>query len=242
MERIIARHIYDHLIECDLLSNMHHGFVRKRSTCTNLLASVNDWTTSVQNKKSVTIAYIDFIRAFDSVSHDKLFAHLYSYGIRANVLKWLINFFCNRTHQTRVGQYLSAVAKLQSGVVQGNGVGPVIFLIYIDELAKLLKSHGITAKLFADDVKVYVEIVNTVDACKWQTALDLIAEWAATWQLQVEVSVNKCNILHFGSVQCSIDYFIDDVELPNNKRCHDLGVHVIMINCSSYNICLPQCI
>ena len=166
MERIIARHIYDHLIECDLLSNMHHGFVRKRSTCTNLLASVNDWTTSVQNKKSVTIAYIDFIRAFDSVSHDKLFAHLYSYGIRANVLKWLINFFCNRTHQTRVGQYLSAVAKLQSGVVQGNGVGPVIFLIYIDELAKLLKSHGITAKLFADDVKVYVEIVNTVDACK----------------------------------------------------------------------------
>ena len=75
-------------------------------------------------------------------------------------------FFCNPTHQTRVGQYLSAVAKLQSGVVQGNGVGPVMFLIYIDELAKLLKSHGITAKLFADDVKVYVEIVNTVDACK----------------------------------------------------------------------------
>ena len=101
-----------------------------------------------------------------------------------------------------------------------------MFLIYIDELAKLLKSHGIIAKLFADDVKVYVkvEIVNAVDAYKLQTALDLIAEWAATWQLQV--SVNKCNILHIGSVQCSIDYFIDDVELQNNKRCRYLGVIV----------------
>jgi len=75
-----------------------------------------------------------------------------------------------------VGQYLSAVAKLLSGVVQWSGIGPVMFHIYIDELAKLLKSYGIVAKLFADDVKVYVEIINTDDAYKLHTALDLIAE------------------------------------------------------------------
>ena len=78
--------------------------------------------------------------------------------------------FCNRTHQTRVGQYLCAAAKLQSGVVQGN----VMFLIYIDELAKLLKTL-VLLQLFADDVKVCVEIVNTFDAYKLQTALDFIA-------------------------------------------------------------------
>ena len=177
MERIIARHIYDHLIDCDLLSNMQHGFVRKRSTCTNLLESINDWTTIVQNKRSVISAYIDFTRAFDSVSHGKLFARLYSYGIRGDVLKWLTNFFSDRTHQTRVGHYLSAVAKLLSGVVQGSGIGPVMFLIYIDELAKLLKSCGIVAKLFADTMsKSIVEIINTADAYKLHTALDLIAE------------------------------------------------------------------
>ena len=98
----------------------------------------------------------------DSVSHTKLMARLHSYGIRGDVLKWLQNFPKDRTHQTKVGlgQCQSTTADLLSGVVQGSGIGPVLFLVYIDELAKLLESHGIIVKLFADDVKVYLEIVN----------------------------------------------------------------------------------
>ena len=69
-----------------------------------------------------------FSRAFDSISHDKLFQRLHAYGIRGSVLSWLKNYFSNRTHQTRVGQYLSTVADLLSGVVQGSGIGPVTFL------------------------------------------------------------------------------------------------------------------
>jgi len=180
----------------------------------------------VQNKRSVTIAYIDFTRAFGSVSHDKLFDRLYSYGIRGDVLKWLTNFFSDRTHQTRVGHYLSAVAKLLSGVVQGSGIGPVMFHIYIDELAKFLKSCGIVAKLFADDVKVYVEIINTADAHKLHTALDLIAEWAVMWKLSV--SVNKCNILHhiilFGLVDIDFSHFFE-FSRTTNTRGHDYKLY-----------------
>jgi len=78
-------------------------------------------------------------------------------------------------------QCLSVTANLLSGVVQGSGIGPVLFLVYIDELAKLLESHGIIVKLFADDVKVYLQIVNVSDTVMLQGALDLIVEWASTW-------------------------------------------------------------
>jgi len=65
------------------------------------------------------------------VSHEKLFARLYAYGIRGDVLIWLKNFLSGRTHQRKVGRSLSEIANLLSGVVQGSGVGPVMFVIYI---------------------------------------------------------------------------------------------------------------
>jgi len=94
------------------------------------------------------------------MSHNKLLTRLYSYGICGLVLEWTKEFFRVRTHHTRVGECLSPCAELLSGVVQGSGIGPALFLIYIDDLAKLLERNGFTAKLFADDVKVYLEVVE----------------------------------------------------------------------------------
>ena len=113
-------------------------------------------------------------------------------------MSWLEHYFDKRTHQTRVGDCLSDEATLNSGVVQGSGIGPVSFLIFVDELAKLLERHGVVVKLFADDVKVYLEICNVDDAAKLQKALDLIAEWADDWQLE---SIGKCNTLSVGKHQ-----------------------------------------
>ena len=109
---------------------------------------------------------------------------LYVYGIRGDVLSCLESYFVKRTHQTKVGACLSSEETLTSGVVQGSGIGPVSFLIYVDDLAKLLERHSIMIKLFADDVKVYMEIVNCDDAKKMQYALDLISKWAEEWQLE----------------------------------------------------------
>jgi len=222
MERVIAKRIYTHLADNNLLSQAQHGFVSGHSTCTNLLECLNDWTLTIQNKKTVTVAYIDFARAFDSVSHNKLLAKLYAYGIRGEVLLWLEHYFEKRTHQTRVGDCLSDEATLISGVVQGSGIGPVSFLIFIDELAKILECHGVVVKLFADDVKVYMEICNVEDAAKLQKALDLIAEWADEWQLGL--SIGKCNTLSIGKHQDTSQYNIKGTELPCLPHCRDLGV------------------
>jgi len=86
MERIVTSEILDHLYLDNIMSSAQHGFLRRRSTCTKLLECFNDWTVCVQSRQQTAIVYIDFAKAFDVVSHKKLFAKLYSYGIRGPVL------------------------------------------------------------------------------------------------------------------------------------------------------------
>ena len=102
-------------------------------------------------------------------------------------------------------------------------IGPVSFLIYVDELAKLLERHGVVVKLFADDVKVYLEICNVDDAAKLQKALDLIAEWADDWQLGLSIGKCKCNTLSIGKHQDTTQYYIDGTELPCLPPLQGLG-------------------
>jgi len=112
--------------------------------------------------------YVDFSKAFDVVSHAKLFLRQHSYGIRDSVLLWLKSFFCGREMCTKVGLELSDVAELVSGIVRGSGLGPTMFLAYINELATILRKHGISVHLFADDVKLYLKfcMLLTLISCK----------------------------------------------------------------------------
>ena len=124
---------------------------------------------------------------------------------------------------------LSAVIELLSGVVQGSGIGPLLFLSCINELAEILERAGVTVTLFADDVKLYImhmEIVNDCDAFKLQNAQDLLTEWANMWQLSV--SVDKCCVLGIGRlpVTAPTDFYIDGHKLSLVSCCRDLGVTV----------------
>ena len=137
----------------------------------------------------------------------------------------VVPVFSERTHQTRVGSSLSSTVDLISGVVQGSGIGPLMFLIFINELAEILDRAGVKVKLFADDIKVYVQIVSSHDSFKLQCALDLLTSWAQTWQLTV--SVDKCCILNIGRAKLPVmDFCIDGKILPTNLSCRDLGVIV----------------
>jgi len=98
---------------------------------TNQLECFNDWSTTILSKEQCVVVYIDFSKAFDVVSHSKLIARLNSYGVRGTVLKWIENFLAGSTHCTRVDNVLSKLALLISGIVQGSGIGPLMFLTYI---------------------------------------------------------------------------------------------------------------
>ena len=178
----------------------------------------------MQSKCQVTVVYIDFQKAFNVVCHCKLFAKLFNYGIRGTVLLWLKNFFADRTHQTRVDTSLSDVAQLLSGVVQGSGIGPIMFLLYINELIDILESHGINVKVFANDVKLYLKIISDVNFVQFQAALDSLYSWANLWQLPI--SVDKCYALNIGTVVFNASLSINNSILPTASSVRDLGITV----------------
>ena len=94
-----------YMLKCNIISESQHGFIDKRSTCTNLLACFNDWTLALQDHCGVNGVYIDFAKAFDSVSHVKLLHRLKSYSIGDPLLQWIQNFLFDRSHCTRVGNF-----------------------------------------------------------------------------------------------------------------------------------------
>ena len=98
-----------------------------------------------------------------------------------------------------------------------------MFLVFVNELAEILDRAGVEMKLFADDIKVYVQIVGNHDVYRLQNALDILASWAHTWLLTV--SIDKCCILSIGRAQLAVtDFCIDGQTLSSVPSCRDLGV------------------
>ena len=97
MERVILNQIFDFLMQNNALYHAQHGFIRGRSTCTNLIETFSDWTLTLQYKGSITVAYIDFSKTFDGVSHNKLYIKLESYGIGGSLLMWIKNLIVGGT-------------------------------------------------------------------------------------------------------------------------------------------------
>src|SRR6266536_1681599 len=172
-----------YLITHNLITKNQHGFIKKHSTSTNLLKCLNDWSIFLSNHKSVAIAYIDFKSAFDTISHAKLLLKLSSYGIKVNLLFWIKAFLSNRVQMVKINSSLSTPCSVTSGVPQESVLGPLLFNIFINDLTEHLDPTT-SAKLFADDVKLYTEFSN-LSPNNLQTQLNTIQLWSQTWQLSI---------------------------------------------------------
>ena len=194
--------------------------MKRHSTNTNLLECLNDWTLSISNHKLVHIGYIDFQRAFDSISHPKLILKLSSYGISGNLLFWIKAFLLNRTQSVRVGSTISNACVVTSGVPQGSFLGPVLFNLFIQDIADFFQ-NSTKIKMFADDLKLYTEFTTGTNS-QFQIHLDHISLWATTWQLGI--SYSKCHILELGSSSIPMLYNLNNVVISNSESVTDLGV------------------
>jgi len=138
----------------NIITPEQHGFLCRKSTVTNLLECASDWNVAIDAAFGIDIVYLDYAKAFDSVVHSKLLAKLKHYGTHPLLLLWINSFLSARTQQVRVSSSLSGIAPVISGVPQGSVLGPVLFILFINDISSCIPD-GVILKLYADDAKLY---------------------------------------------------------------------------------------
>lgn len=217
MERMIStklKHRY-----AQKLSANQFGFLPKRSCTLSLLDSISCWQEHLRNKRNVDVIYFDFKKAFDMVPHSKLLLKLNSVGVDYKLISWLRDFLTNRTSYVKVGDALSSHhIDVSSGVVQGSVLGPMLFLMYINDISFTFGAD-VQYTLFADDLKIYGTNPSSL-----QSVINSIGEWAETWDMPL--AVEKIRVLHLGRNNPKTHYYISGELIASEDVVRDLGLRI----------------
>ena len=167
-------------------------FRSKRSCETQLIATIQGIAKHLKSgKDQVGVILLDFAKAFDKVPFQRLLLKSSFYGIRDNTFQWISSFLHGRTQQVLVEVCTSEKLDVLSGVPQGTVLGPLLFLIYINDQPTVCKSSK--AHLFADDTLLYRHIANNGDSTKLQEDLTTLEDWESKWQMSFHPE--KCTVL-----------------------------------------------
>ena len=195
LESLVREHIISFMKEHGLFSNKQFGFLSGRSTTLQLLRVLDDWTKILDEGGAIDVIYFDFMKAFDKVHHGKLLAKLKSYGIGGPVLTWIESFLTNRKQRVIVNEAKSDWAKVTSGVPQGSVLGPLLFVVFINDLPEVIDEDS-TMYMYADDTKLYRHIRAIDDTEVAQSDIDAMDEWGEEWGMFFHPS--KCHALKLG--------------------------------------------
>ena len=179
-----------------------------KSWFSNLLETVDIILSALEEGAPVDVLYLDFCKAFDTVPHFRLITKLESYGITGKVLYTIRDFLSDRSIRVAVGGKMSDPQAVKSGVPQGSVLGPLLFVLFINDLPDGLKNE---VRLFADDLKL---IGRANDKYTILSDIKLLEEWEDTWLLKFNPS--KCKVLHIKQNSNPINiYSIDQVQLTS---------------------------
>ena len=222
LESIIRDKIIDHMKANNLFSPKQFGFIAGRSTILQLLHVLDIWTEILDQGGTLDVIYCDFMKAFDKVPHKRLVYKVRKYGITENILAWINSFLSNRTQCVTVNKSVSEIAQVTSGIPQGSVLGPLLFVIYINDLPEVVDKNS-HAYLFADDTKVFRKIKGPEDIQILQTDVNNLLKWSDTWLLKFHP--DKCVSMSIGSKVCN-KYCMGDHILDISHCEKDLGIHI----------------
>ena len=190
----------------------------------NVISAITNWPLWITWVRGGDHLVLDFVNAFDAVAHERLLAKVESYGITNGLQNWIRSFLEGRTQRVVVDGETSDAAAVKSGVPQGSVLGPLLFLIFINDLAEHTLS---TVRLFADDCVMYRQIANVHDCKVLQEDLNQLHEWEERWQLNFNKA--KCNIMratHARQKKIIFGYELDGVLLKDTDSTSYLGVEL----------------
>ena len=200
-EHIVVSNMMKHLEHHKILTDTQHGFRARRSCETQLLTLVDELAKGLDKRKQLDLAVLDFSKAFDSVPHERLLKKLDHYGIRGSTHTCIRSFLSGRSQRVVVEGATSEAVPVVSGVPQGSVLGPILFLLFINDLPNCVSSK---VRLFADDCIVYKQIDKISDAKDLQKDLNHLAAWEKRWGM--DFHPEKCSIIRINRKRTFIDY------------------------------------
>ena len=217
-ERIIKDKIL--LLTHDFLNEHQHGFLSKKSCTTNMAVFSDSLALSLNDCTRTDVVYFDFAKAFDSVNHDILLYKLKNlYNIDGSLLKFIKNYLCDREQQVVIGNSMSSRKQVLSGVPQGSILGPILFVLFINDLPNGL-SPGTDASMYADDTKVWRQVASESDHVALQNDIDYLYQWSL--ENKMNFHPDKCKVV---SVANRLPPLLGI--LPNIQYFYSLGDNIL---------------
>ena len=220
IEKIAHRELYAFIEEHNILYKKQFGFRRRNSTAHSLIEITEQIKESIDNGKFGCGIFIDLKKAFDTVNHEILLCKLEHYGVRGNMLQWFKSYLTDRKQYVFYNGVSSEIKTITCGVPQGSVLGPLLFLLYINDLPNI--SEKLDFYLFADDTNIYFESKNLKFLEKTvNEELKKLSTWLNVNRLALNVS--KTNFVIFRSHKKIPDH---NVTLLMNKKALQQTDHV----------------
>ena len=218
LEAILKDSLIDHLSAHSLLNVSQHGFLSKKSCLTNLLEFLEYVTDAVDQGKPVDVIYLDFQKAFDKVPHQRLLAKLKAHGISGSILHWIDEWLKDRQQRVVLHGIMSSWLNVISGVPQGSILGPLLFLVYINDI-----DSGIVNRLFkfADDTKLVGTVYSEEEIEQFRLDIKRLYDWSVDWQMRF--NTDKCKTLHFGYANVRTVYSLGDEVVTTDEKEKGFG-------------------
>lgn len=193
MDRLQSRSLCNYLVDNSLVSDHQFGFLPGRSTTLQLLHVYDKWLCALDAGRGVAAVFMDFHKAFDRVWHPGLLYKLGTCGLSPSATAWLRSYLTNRRLRVRVGSVLSSPREISAGVPQGSHLGPILFLVFINDLPSAVADTP--ADLYADDALLHDEITPASDLRPIANAVQEAFDWARSWHGQFSLSKTAALLL-----------------------------------------------